>query len=122
MRTFNEFVLTTGKITRRGTCDVSIIPSPRAGCAIAFIASGHHLDTITADGVDGQGVAIQPVLHEASSIDKEGDLQKVRKPRRIIPQPNPIPDEDKPTDLTRKEVALLMQRVKDLEDKASGNP
>jgi len=33
------------------------------------------------------------------------------------PTPAPIPDEDKPARITNKDLAALMQRVKDLEDR-----
>ncbi len=64
------------------------------------------------DGLDESGRPINPRL-----IDKT--------PGEILTDNPPLPivlDEDRPARMTKKEVALLMQRVKYLEDKATGNP
>ena len=54
-----------------------------------------------------------------------GQFRWIRKktPDEVVtdnPPPPVIADEDKPATMTKKEVALLMKRVEDLEDRASG--
>lgn len=91
-----------GKIQRTGICTNESLPK-QAGVN-EFAMEGAASD-VTQKIVDGK------------IIDKT--------PAEILidnPPPPVIPDEDKPARMTKKEVALLMQRVKDLEDKASGNP
>ena len=64
------------------------------------------------DGLDESGRPINPRLVDKTPAEIERDN----------PPPPVIPDEDKPAQMTKKELALLMQRVKDIEDKATGNP
>lgn len=64
------------------------------------------------DGLDESGRPINPRLVDKSPAEILADN----------PPPPVVADEDKPARLTKKEVDLLMKRVKLLEDKASGNP
>lgn len=102
-----------GKILRTGSCP-EIIVDAQAGpgeFAIEGVADDRK-QKMEFDGLDESGRPVNPRLVDKTPAEIERDN----------PPPPVIPDEDKPASMTKKEVALLMQRVKDLEDRASGNP
>lgn len=114
MRTFCECNIETGRIIQRGRCENQSVPRMLKGSAIAFITTSSIADTITFTEVDVEGIAVDPILHKATEGEKTNRCNATLEPRRIFPVEV---DDDKPARITRKDLAALVQRVKDLEDR-----
>jgi len=97
---YAEFEMSTGRILRRGICDLAHVPDSQLGNAIALVIADPRTDMIVHEGLDGKGTPIKPKV-TASTL-----------PVRVRPK---VAEGKRSAIITKDELAALMTRLAALE-------